>query len=388
MADLGAVGEPVKSLLHPATRAACGPAASSAPAAAAALCSTQKRRRALASRCRFDARFNWFARQALGFKWFTNRDESGIFFNPSVNLHSPFSRALRAFHRCKHFRGSRRRKVGISTIFRDHKEEMSRQSRTSGHPRCCFKLTGSWFIPVVLVTSLCQCVFRWVLERSRRKGRVPHVRQAQRQDGHPPAQALRLLQQDRKLHRESGLGFIGRLPLWIPANVEWKAQRLALLLFTYGLFRLISQMGPLQAAAVIFYKSWRVFFNICSLSESDRVWGALSPKCKLCRFLKASKPFELTVRRRSSSKSPLFAPDRGGSGGVDPRRSRHRWCHDPRHLGAGKGTGALYRSAPCGFRVRASDVNSPLFQVFVWIGNEAQEEEKTEAMPSGEERSG
>lgn len=35
---------------------------------------------------------------------------------------------------------------------------------------------------------------------------------------------------------------------------------------------------------------------------------------------------------------------------------------------------------------RASDVNSPLFQVFVWIGNEAQEEEKTEAMPSGEER--
>lgn len=36
--------------------------------------------------------------------------------------------------------------------------------------------------------------------------------------------------------------------------------------------------------------------------------------------------------------------------------------------------------------VRVSDVNSPLFQVFVWIGNEAQEEEKTEAMPSGEER--
>lgn len=46
----------------------------------------------------------------------------------------------------------------------------------------------------------------------------------------------------------------------------------------------------------------------------------------------------------------------------------------------------LLTSAPCGFRVRASDVNSPLFQVFVWIGNEAQEEEKTEAMPSGEER--
>lgn len=43
--------------------------------------------------------------------------------------------------------------------------------------------------------------------------------------------------------------------------------------------------------------------------------------------------------------------------------------------------------APCGFRVhRASNVNSPLFQVFVWIGNEAQEEEKTEAMPSGEEQ--
>lgn len=96
-----------------------------------------------------------------------------------------------------------------------------------------------------------------------------------------------------------------------------------------------------------------------------------------CRSPKASKPFRATGH---APQPALFPPDRGGSRGVDPRRSRHRRCHDPGHLGAGDGGVPFVRfhSAPPAFEAFS------LLQVFVWIGKEAQEEEKTEAMASGE----
>lgn len=123
---------------------------------------------------------------------------------------------------------------------------------------------------------------RWVLEHSRRKGRVPHVRQAQRQDGHPSTQTLLLLQQDRKLHCKSGFGFIRQKLLRITANVHSKASKFHSPMGCWG--RLISQMGTLHVAVQKLCIIKVGSFNIFSLSESERVWGELSLKCKCVAF--------------------------------------------------------------------------------------------------------
>lgn len=103
-----------------------------------------------------------------------------------------------------------------------------------------------------------------------------------------------------------------------------------------------------------------------------------------------------------------------GTWGDDSGGSGHRWCHDSGYLGPGNTRFFLYKwpkQANKPFHIvilfylvdhwnlhrwRCSHLNQTcwcllrfltavvVLQVFVWIGNEAQEEEKSEAMTSGE----
>lgn len=92
-----------------------------------------------------------------------------------------------------------------------------------------------------------------------------------------------------------------------------------------------------------------ISFRGCSWSLSEllviEVNQTQSEKSLKCKCVKESesfkRPFVFPRQEHQCSLTNLPAPlpslvDRGGARGDDPRRSCHRWCHDPWHLGAGE----------------------------------------------------
>lgn len=97
-----------------------------------------------------------------------------------------------------------------------------------------------------------------------------------------------------------------------------------------------------------------ISFRSCSSSLSEllviEVNQTQSEKSLKCKCVKESESFKRLFvfprQQHQCSLTNLPAPfpslaDWGGARGDDPRRSCHRWCHDPRHLGAGEEHRAL-----------------------------------------------